>query len=90
MSVAIADHVRDGFWRVWCINCWKEIGTMDGDTLAAAMLWAAGRGGVKCPECRAVSCKTCGLQMTTGDIIANGNQCYYCQEEAVIEGGALV
>jgi len=89
MSFARSEHVGEGIWMVWCVECGTEIGTMDGDTLAQAMYWAIGKGGVKCPACRKFSCVNCGAQLSTSDLMAVQNGlCWFCDKQS--QNGAMV
>lgn len=53
-------RVTDGAWEVFCTDCHKSIGTMTGNDVIRAILATRKRGGIKCPECRGVSCVRCG------------------------------
>jgi len=81
MSYALATHLRPGVWSVRCVQCGRDLGTMDGKTLEKAMLWAVGKGGVKCPKCRAHSCVKCGGVLKTGETIAHNGLCWFCQQD---------
>lgn len=49
-----------GAWRVFCLRCNNEIGTMVSDVLMRAVVALSSRGGMLCPTCRAQSCTLCG------------------------------
>jgi len=84
-------------WDVFCLDCEKSIGTMHSVTLQEAILAMSNKGGVKCPNCRAVSCDHCG----ENHLVSRGRPpnywnipglpspvklCYLCKEECRSSG----
>lgn len=58
---AFPTETSEGYlWDVSCLDCEKSIGTMHSKTLQSAVIANLDKGGIKCPECRAVSCDICG------------------------------
>lgn len=82
MSYAICTQLRRDVWEVFCSSCRKSIGTMRSDTLTKAINFTQWLGGVKCPECRVKSCKTCGLEQRGLD---EDRCCFFCQWETTDE-----
>lgn len=77
-AYARAIRLNEWQWEVFCNDCRQSIGTMTGDILSQAIIRTANRGGVKCPDCRKISCTVCGIN--SNDIkeeFVNG-KCWYC------------
>jgi hypothetical protein len=45
---------------VKCADCHRYVGEMTPDVFTRALYYSLSRGGIKCPDCRALSCKLCG------------------------------
>ena len=67
-----------GNWLVLCLRCGDEIGTMNSEQLREAVFRTAHRGGVICPECRAKSCKYCGVELSGDGLLLNERDVGYC------------
>jgi hypothetical protein len=72
-------------WLVFCSDCHGEIGTMTGETLLRAILNTANKGGVKCPDCRKISCARCGIRNDGCGPLNDSGICKYCEWEIAIE-----
>ncbi len=48
-------------YDVTCCQCCAYIGSMTGDTILRAIMSTRHRGGVLCPDCRKITCDSCGL-----------------------------
>lgn len=65
-----------GAHEVYCVDCSKSIGTMTGKILLEAIVRTHERGGVKCPDCRRLSCGVCGIGGVCDDM------CTLCKLDA--------
>jgi len=60
------------------VDCKAEIGTMDGDTIRKAIIHNIGKGGVKCPNCRAHTCKSCNSRVIDTYDLSEDGLCFFC------------
>lgn len=56
-----AEEKLDGNFEVFCNWCRVSIGTMHFSAIREAIFNTLGRGGVRCPNCRFVTCDLCGI-----------------------------
>jgi hypothetical protein len=80
MTIALCVREDSGKYRLYCYDCRVDLGTLSGDGINAAIRHPASLGGVKCPECRKNSCKTCGMAMV-GTSGVSDRECWWCQKE---------
>ncbi len=83
MTYALAVNEFEGIWRVYCNVCRVDMGTMSITSLKWALDFAAKRGGVMCPDCRAARCVKCGTSPSSHALL-NG-VCGFCLWEADAE-----
>ena len=69
-----------GSWTMICQACKCEIpGTISAELFQEAYHRNINRGGIKCPECRAKSCKRCGMHLPEMSKDESGeNVCIFC------------
>lgn len=81
-----------GKYDVYCVDCGYFIGRMGGEDVQRAIMITAGRGGVKCPSCRATTCDECGSRVR-GELsngpLAGSKLCWFCVEERVVSKEGL-
>ena len=66
MTITLGLPTCTGTFTLVCVECRHEIeGTVSLETAAQAGRQMAKKGGVKCPQCRANSCPTCGSGKVT-------------------------
>jgi DNA-directed RNA polymerase subunit RPC12/RpoP len=81
-----AEQLGSGIWEVWCCDCQKSIGTMNSSFLMAALRHAATKGGVKCPDCRKVSCVACGTPLNEKEMKGDSPyHCWFCKQEVSLD-----
>lgn len=56
-----------GCWDVFCLRCHTSVGTFTSRGLWRAIHNTSHRGGILCPDCRANSCRDCGVELDTED-----------------------
>lgn len=56
---ALAYRLDNGTFDVYCCVCSKGIGTFTSEILTHAIMKSLDRGGVRCPECRKLTCQFC-------------------------------
>lgn len=78
--IIYADQVRSGIWEVFCCDCRKSLETMNYETLSRAMWATREKGGVKCPECRKLSCRRCGAYLSEREMgSGDAKLCWVCE-----------
>jgi len=78
MSYALCVMYESGVYEVYCVDCKAEIGTMRGDTIRRAIIHNAGKGGVKCPNCRKHTCKQCNGRVIDEFDLSEDGLCFFC------------
>ena len=67
-AFAMADRIEEtGQWHVRCAQCLDFIGVFTSEMLMEAIRRTAHRGGVVCPDCRELTCDSCGLTFPKED-----------------------
>lgn len=70
VAMALGDFDRQGKFLMFCVDCSERIpGTVSYDILRVALMNNAGRGGVKCPDCRRQSCYLCGVRSAYSEVV---------------------
>ena len=80
MTYALCSCTSDNVYRVACVDCRVDLGTMTAEILRRAIIFAIEFGGVKCPDCRAISCNSCGEIPYRGLDLAG--HCFFCKVDA--------
>jgi hypothetical protein len=84
MTYCLNIRLSESVYELFCVDCRKSLGTFNGSGMLAAMRHPASIGGVKCPECREMTCTNCGaLQLEKPPI---RGLCFFCRERLDASG----
>jgi hypothetical protein len=80
MTYCLNIRLSESVYELFCVDRRKSLGTFNGAGMLAAMSHPASIGGVKCPECREMTCKNCGVKQLDKPPIRG--LCFFCRERA--------
>ena len=67
MAMARQLGEKPGHWQVYCCQCSDPLGVFSSEMLMEAIRATSHRGGVVCPDCRDLTCDSCGLTFPKED-----------------------